>query len=107
MSEDYGIEVGGMMVRAILDHVTAADVIAGAGLWPLVIPDGCNTVSKFGKTAGGHVMLAVNQRGFARKLEDDEREVNGCMAFVVIDARGKSESEQQTVLDALYEDLHK
>lgn len=98
MSEQYEITFQGHRILVVLDHSSAGQILAAAG-WELPkIPPGCNTVLFPFTTKGGARALAVNQTGFNRERGDDEREVNGCMVYVLGESLG-SEKLDDAVLE--------
>lgn len=79
--------------------------VLGAAGWNVpAIPQGCNTVSFPFTCAGGARALAVNQTGFAPEQRDDEREVNGCMLFILGETLG-SPALDDAVLAAVEKEI--
>jgi hypothetical protein len=81
--EIHDLQFDGHAVRAVLDHVTACDIIRTSGHAVPNIPEGFNTVEMLFRDAGGRPSLALVQGGFSREQRDDEREVNGCTVFIL------------------------
>lgn len=69
-----------------LDHAESLAAYTAAGHPYPAIPAGKNTVWHRIVTTDGKPALLANQRGFARRLSDDEEEVNGCTLLVANDA---------------------
>lgn len=82
-----------------LDHDTACDILRAAGHQPPAIPEGCNTVLWHFKTSDGCPALAINQKGFKRKIEDNEQEVNGCTVMYLSD---KNCDQPEKILEEFY-----
>lgn len=95
-------EWDGSPILIILSHADTVAKLADDGYNPPTIPPGCNTVSWYYQDQAGNQCLVINQSGFARELQDNEQEVNGCFILIcidetldLIDARAKLEQLYQ------------
>jgi len=98
-SEKYELDFHGHRILVVLDHKEAVKILAAAGWTPPKIPKDCNTVLFPFTTAGGARALCVNQAGFKPETQDNEREVNGCLCYVLGESLG-SEKLDDAVLEA-------
>lgn len=80
--ETYNLTFNGHRITAVLDHLTALDIVRANG-YELTIPSGCNTVTLLLRNRTGNAVLAIRQTGFTPCREDNEQEVNGATCYIL------------------------
>lgn len=76
------MSIESIKISALLDHDNSLAVYMAAGHPYPKIPDGKNTCIYHFVTNEGHPAVLINQTGFARELEDNEEQVNGCSLLI-------------------------
>ena len=104
--EIHTLDYKGALLRAHLTHSEVLTQLAAAGVAPLPIPAGCNTVLQPLTLAAGETALAICQRGIAPIARDDERQVNGWSLLVLL-TPGWAEADAIAILKSAAADLLK
>lgn len=104
MIENYKMQFEGHTATVVLDHATAVDIMAMAGVKPY-IPEGCNTMHHRFRDSNANACAAINQRGFAPEQADNEQQVNGCMVIIVEHSANMPNAAAEQLLDNLIKTL--
>lgn len=100
--ETHKIPFAGALIELILDDATVSDLLTAAGQPPrLQIPAGCNTVSALHQIRGLRAIV-WNQTGFAPNRDDNERQVNGMGAALILAPEDLPETEAADILETFY-----
>ena len=104
MLETHKVSFQGHAIMTVLDHATAADILAVAKHPLPLIPAGCNTILSPFTTAAGQRALAINQTGFNPVAADNERQTNGLTVLILNEPMAQTDAD--TLLEAFYEFLN-